>query len=81
MGRQLKTHSWFNAAAIKPLIPGSDYAKVLEYLQQTNAGRAHYAQVDTTVFEQCIEEYECEQQRGRLEQAVTPATTSNVRKI
>ena len=65
---------------IELLLPCSDYQKILtrmEHMSVHQIGRT----ADPTVLKQCIEEYECEQQRGRLEQAVTPATTSNVRKM
>lgn len=71
----------YNAEIFKLLIPGSNYQQVLQNIQQVNAERVSYGQVDTTVLEQCIQEYENELQRQRLEQAVTPATTSSVRKI
>lgn len=69
-----------NAEIFKLLIPGSNYQQVLQNIQHTNAVRATYGQIDTTVLEQCIQEYENEQQRQRLEQAVSPAP-SRARKI
>lgn len=71
----------YNADIFKLLIPGSNHQKVLQNIQHTNTVRATYGQIDTTVLEQCIQEYENELQRQRLEHAVTPATTSSVRKI
>lgn len=71
----------YNPEIFKLLIPGSNYQQVLHNIQQANAARVSYGQIDTTVLEQCIEEYENERQRQRLEQAIAPPTTSSVRKI
>lgn len=71
----------YNPEIFKLLIPGSNYQQVLHNIQQANAARVSYGQIDTTVLEQCIEEYENEQQRLRLETAVGSLKPSHARKI
>lgn len=71
----------YKAEIIKLLLPGSNYSKVLHDIQKNNAERATYGQINTTVLEQCIEEYDIELQRQRLETAVGSSKPSRARKI
>lgn len=68
---------------IEMLIPVSDYQKTLKRMEDMNANPLGHA-ADPTVLKQCIEQYECEQQRKMLMNEVAVEVKSQhigVRKI
>lgn len=68
-----------NRQMIELLLPVCDYKRTLARIQHNNTESLGYT--DTHVFEQCIEEYENDLQRQRLEHAVGPSQRSSARKI
>lgn len=57
---------------IKQLLPFCDYQLALQRIEHNNTH--NMGNTDPTVLEQCIQEYESEQQRGRLLNEIEPQT-------
>lgn len=68
-----------NLDMMELLIPVSDHQAALRSIRHKNTQMLR--PTDTTVFEQCIEEYEIRQQRKRLNQALKQPKVSHVRKM